>query len=253
MRFAAWVPLVGIVLGLGCAGTAIAQEAPSQPPQAPLGAVEPAPAPSKSMYQSLKSYGSFGMSAGLMRFVADQDARVDAMVRPSLQGVFRYRFSDDVIGVAEFGFGWNAYKDRGDTVLAVTSGTFGLYKHFADAIGFDWRYGGGLGIYRWNYKFNGRSIRDLQSNLFYVGFAPGIFAGFEAEHRLTAHAAVLLTEQNHFLFSSSKSDHPTMFGGNDAFMTVRIGVNYHFSPNEGILWEKKVSRKIRLTSGKAGQ
>jgi|GEM_PF-4431235 len=253
MRFAAWVPLVGMVLGLGCAGTAIAQEAPSPPPQAPLGAVEPPPSHAKAVFQSLKTFGSFGMNTGGMLFVLDKDARSKAKIRPSIQSVFRYRFSDDLIGVAEFGFGWNAYKDRGDTVLAVTSGTMGLYKHFSDAIGLDWKYGGGAGLYRWNYKFSGHSMRDPQSYLFYRGFVPGLFAGVEAERRLTAHVTLLATEQNHFLFSANKSDHPTMFSGNDAFVTIRLGVNYHFSPNEGILWEKKVSRKIRLTSGKAGQ
>ena len=50
-----------------------------------------------------------------MLFTSDSDASKDAFVRPSMQGVFRYRFNDNWVGVGEFGFGWNAYKDKGDT------------------------------------------------------------------------------------------------------------------------------------------
>jgi hypothetical protein len=252
MRFAAWVPLVGLVLGLGYAGTANAQEVPQAPPSPPTGAVETPPAKPKAILQSLKSFGSFGVNGGGMLFILDKDARNKAEIRPSLQSSFRYRFSEELVGVAEFGFGWNAYKDRGDTVLAVTSGTLGLYKHVSNAIGLDWKLGGGAGIYRWNYKFNGHSLRDPQTDLFYRGLDPGLFVGFEAEHRLAAHVTLLATGQTHYIFSGNKSDFPTAFGGNDAFVSMRVGVNYHFSPYEGILWERKIDRKIRLTSGKAG-
>lgn len=248
MRVAAWVPVVGLALSMGYSGIANAQETPSAPP---TGAIEPAPK-SKTVFQSLKTFGSFGMNAGGMLFILDKDARRDAQIRPSLQSSFRYRFSDQLVGVAEFGYGWNAYRDRGDTVLAVTSGTLGLYKHMSDAIGLDWKFGGGAGFYRWNYKFNGNSLRDPQTDLLYRGIVPGVFVGLEAERRLTAHVTLLATGQTHYLFSGNKSDFPTAFGGSDAYLTMRVGVNYHFSPYEGILWERKVKRTIRLQSGKAG-
>ncbi len=249
MRFAAWVPLVGLVLGLGCAGTANAQESLPAPP---TGAAEAPPAKARPILQSLKTFGSFGLNAGGMLFYLDKDARDKAEIRPSLQSSFRYRFSDRLVGVAEFGFGWNAYKDRGDTVLAVTSGTLGLYRHFSNAIGLDWKLGGGAGMYRWNYKFNGRSLRDPQTDLYYRGFDPGLFVGLEAERRIASHVTLLVTGQSHYIFSGNKTDFPTAFSGNDGYLTFRLGVNYHFSPYEGILWERKIDRTIRLTSGKAG-
>ncbi len=76
--------------------------------------------------------------------------------------------------------------------------------------------------------------------------------GLEAEKRLTAHVTLLGTGQVHYIFSGNENDFPTMFGGDDSFVTARLGINYHFSPYEGILWERKVKRTIKLTSGKAG-
>ncbi len=245
----AWVALVVAVLGLGWMGAAVAQEVPSPPP---VGDVTPqAPAP-KPILQSLVDFGSFGVNVGLMRFLADSDASKNPVMRPSIQAIFRYRFNDKWVGVSEFGFGWNAYKDKGDTVMTVFSGTVGAYRHISQALDLDWKLGGGAGFYRWNYKFNGRSIRDSKTDLFYRAVDPGLFTAVEAEKRLSPHLTLIGTAQLHYIFSANKHDFPTAFGGNDGYVTFRVGANYHFSPYEGILWEKKVKRTIRLTSGKAG-
>jgi hypothetical protein len=245
----AWVALVAVVLGLGWTGAAAAQEAPSPPP---VGDVAPeAPAP-KPVLQSLVDFGSFGLNAGLMRFIADSDASENPTIRPSLQAAFRYRFNEKWVGVGEFGFGWNAYKDKGDTVMTVFSGTVGAYRHISQALDLDWKLGGGIGFYRWNYKFNGRSIRDPKTELYYRAVDPGLFTAVEAEKRLSPHVTLVGTAQLHYIFSANKDDFPTAFGGNDGYVALRLGANYHFSPYEGILWEKKVKRTIRLTSGKAG-
>jgi hypothetical protein len=245
----AWVPLVAVVVGCLGVGIAMAQE-PTRPDVAPVSA--PAPAPPRSVYQSLKNFGSFGADMGIMRFTRDSDASTDALVRPSLQAVFRYRFNENWVGVGEFGFGWNAYKDRGDTVLTVMSGTLGGYRHISGAIGLDWKVGGGAGFYRWNYKSSGKSLRDAETQLYLRGVDPGLFGGMEAERRMTAHVTLHGTAQYHYMFSENMKDFPTFMGGNDSFFVIRFGVNYHFSPYEGILWESKKTRVIRLTSGKAG-
>ena len=245
----AWVALVAVVLGLGSVGAAAAQEAPSPPPMGEV--TEPEAAP-KQILQSLVDFGSFGANVGLMRFLADEDASNDRLVRPSLQGAFRYRFNERWVGVSEWGFGWNAYKDKGDTVLTVFSGTLGFYRHLSQALDLDWKVGGGFGIYSWKYKFSGKSIRDPQTQLQYQAIDPGLFTGLEAEKRLSPHVTLHGTAQLHYIFSANEDDFPTAFGGNDAYTSLRFGVNYHFSPYEGILWEKKTKRTIRLTSGKAG-
>jgi hypothetical protein len=250
----AWVPLVAVLCGIGGAGFAMAQEPPSSPPRdlaEPTAAVEA----KRSAFQSLKEFGSFGASLGLMSFIADEDASKDALVRPTLSTVFRYKFSEKWVGVGEFGFGWNAYKDRADTVMSVYSMAIGAFRHVGRPLGLDLRVGGGGGFYRWQYKDTAtiaEPVRDPQTELEYKGFDPGLFAGLEAEHRLSTHVTLLGQTQLNYLFSKNEEDFPTQFGSNDAFFQIRLGVNYHFSPYEGILWERKTKRTIKLTSGKAG-
>jgi hypothetical protein len=245
-----WVPLVAVVVC--CLGVGEARAQGQDTGSMPTGPVSAPAATPKTVFQSLKNFGSFGADMGVMRFTSDSDASKNALVRPSMQAVFRYRFNDNWVGVSEFGFGWNAYRDKGDTVLTVMSGTLGGYRHVSDLLGLDWKVGGGVGMYRWNYKFNGRSIRDRDTQLFLRAIDPGVFVGMEAERRLAAHVTLHATTQLHYLFSANKTDFPTMLGGNDSFAVIRFGVNYHFSPYEGILWERKVKRTIKLTSGKAG-
>lgn len=249
MRLAC-LPLWVVVFAVAGVGGAVAQEetAPAQP-MTPYTDEEPI---QQTVLQSLKDFGSFGSSVGGMLFLADGDVAEGALIRPSLQGTFRYRFSDSWVGVGEFGFGWNAFRERGDSVMTVTSGTLGLYRRLSGAAGLDWRLGAGAGCYRWNYKFNGRSLRDSQTKVFYRAFDPGLFAGLEVERRLTGHVTLLATTQIHTIFSKNKTDFPARFGDDDSFTAFRVGINYHFSPYEGILWERKVKRTIRLTSGKAG-
>ena len=245
-----WVPLVVVVVG--CLGVGEARAQAQDTGSMPTGPVSEPAAPPKSVFQSLKNFGSFGVDMGIMRFTGDNNASKDAYIRPSMQTVFRYRFSDDWVGVGEFGFGWNAYKQKADTVLTVMSGTLGGYRHFSDALGLDWKLGGGVGMYRWNYKNAGKSFRDSETQLFLRGVDPGVFAGMEVEKRLASHVTLHATTQFHYLFSANETDFPAMLGGNDSFAVIRFGINYHFSPYEGILWERKTKRTIRLTSGKAG-
>lgn len=243
----AWVPVV-VVVCLGVVwGTALAQE-----PSVPADPTTDDGSTPKRVFQSLRQFGSFGVQVGGMRFLADSDASDGALVRPSLQGVFRYRFNENWVGVGEFGFGWGAFKDRGDTVLAVTSGTIGAYRHLSSVLDFDTKIGAGLGVYRWNYKIKGKSVRDPESQLHLKDTNLGLFTGVEFERRISKHTTFLFTNQFHFLFSSNKDEFPALLGGSDAFYSFRFGVNYHFSPYEGILWERETKRVIRLESGKAG-
>ena len=62
-------------------------------------------------------------------------------------------------------------------MLTVSSGTLGAYRHFSQAVALDWKFGGGFGIYSWNYKYGGKSIRDPETQLHYRGFDPGLFIG----------------------------------------------------------------------------
>jgi hypothetical protein len=204
------------------------------------------------VFQSLKDFSSYGVALGGMR-VFGGPLGSKAQVKPMLQGVFRYRFSDDWVGVGEFGFGWNSFKDKADTVLTFTMGTLGVARRFTEFGGNDVRLGLGLGVYRWNYKWHGKTIQDNQTWRDQRGMAPGGYLGVEGERRLSRHMTFILSAQQHFVFLSDSKKFVSLFDRNYPFLGFRIGVNYHFSPAEGILWERKTSRKIRLESGKEGK
>lgn len=212
---------------------------------------------------SLRQFGSFGPSLGMMK-VLGGDLGSQSQANPVMQGVFRYRFSDNWIGEGEFGFGWNNFKSQGDTVLAFTFGTLGAMRRFAHRFDTDFRGGAGAGMYRWDYKYHGKALRDRfraggpdslptygGSELLYKGFVPGGFLGLEAERRMARHVTLTLALQQHMVFTSN-SKFLRLFNRNYSFTSFRIGANYHFSPTEGILWERKQNRVIRLESGKAG-
>lgn len=200
-----------------------------------------------SEYDPLSGFTGYGANVGLIRLYGS-DVTDGAKVRPILQATFKYRFSEDWIGIGDFGFAWNAFKARKDTVLTVNFGTLGLLREFSGFKGLTWRAGGGLGMYRWNYKNNGKSVRDTGTQQFYRGFVPGIELGFEAEQRMSRHVTLTGSVQNHYIFAGDdKFD--SLFNSNFSAIGFRIGAHYHFSPYEGILWEKKEDNRIRMTSG----
>ncbi len=213
-------------------------------------------------FPSLSRFSSYGFSSGIFR-VFGGELGEGAQIKPVLQPIFRYRFNDTWIGVGEFGFGWNDFKDRGDTVVTFTFGTLGAARTIGHAFGSDLRVSGGLGFYRWNYKFSGQSLRDRDRYLdngefvqgtqrFYRGMSPGGYLGLESEYRLTRHVTLLGLLQQHYVFTADEEKFNSVFDENHAILTLRLGVTFHFSPDEGILWESKKVKKIRLESGKEG-
>jgi hypothetical protein len=215
-------------------------------------------------FPSLKDFGSFGFSAGLMK-VFGGDLGSSSKTRPIMQGDFRYRFSDDWIGLGNFGFGWNSFEAQGDTVLTFSFGTLGVARRVATHYLTDFRVMAGGGAYRWNYKYHGYSLRDRYpienpdgstsyggSQLLYKGMDPGGYLGFEGERRIARHVTLTGTLQQHFVFTAD-SKYDRNFDTNYSFLSFRIGANYHFSPTEGIMWERKASNTIRLESGKEGK
>jgi hypothetical protein len=205
----------------------------------------------KSVFQSLSEFGSYGGAAGVMK-VLGGDLGPDSQARPVLQSVFRYRFNEAWVGTTEFGFGWNSFRDQGDSVLTFHFGTLGAARRISERFGFEVRAAAGAGFYRWNYKFKGKSLRDPETQRFYRGIAPGGYLGLEGERRITRHVTLLTVLQGHYVTTSDQELFHSLFDRNHAIMSWRLGANYHFSPYEGILWERKTKRTIRLTSGKAG-
>ena len=219
--------------------------------------------PPASSLPSLAQFTSYGFSTGYMKVFGGTIGR-QSQPEPILQGIFRYRFNDVWIGTGDFGFGWNSFKDQGDTVLTFKMGTIGAARKIARRLGCDIRVAGGLGVYRWNYKYSGQSLRDSDRILpngevipgterFYRGIAPGGYLGGEAEYRLTRHVTLLALLQQHYVFTADKTLFHSLFDENHGILSFRIGTSYHFSPYQGILWESKRTNKIRLESGKEGR
>lgn len=249
MRVSSWAGWAAqfrlLVLGIATlvAGSAFAQSSPSDI------FVNEEAAGEQVIYQSLRGFTGYGVKGGLMRFYG-ADVAENAQVRPILQGDFRYRFSDAWIGKGEFGFGWNSFDARQDTVLAVTFGTLGIERQFQEWMGLTMRTGGGLGMYRWNYKDKGKSVRDPITQQFYRGFVPGLYLGVEGEKRISQHATFSLGLQNHYIMTSDDK-FEVLFDQNVSALSLRAGLHYHFSPYEGIFWERQEKKVIRLTSGKS--
>jgi hypothetical protein len=211
-------------------------------------------------FPSLNQFSSYGFSTGLMK-VQGGDLGKNAQVKPVLQAVFRYRFNDTWTGVGEFGFGWNSFKDQGDTVLAFNFGTLGAARSIGRHLGTEMRAAGGVGFYRWNYKYKGNSLRDSEGRLvggvpgpgtqrFYRGIDPGLYVGLESEYRLTRHVTLLGILQQHYVFTADKEKFNRLFDENHGILSFRLGANFHFSPYEGILWTRNTQQKIRLESGR---
>jgi hypothetical protein len=216
--------------------------------------------PRAAEFPSLARFSGYGFTAGTTKVFGGELGK-NTQAKPILQTVFRYRFNDTWTGTGEFAFGWNSFKDRGDTVVTFTFGTLGAARKIGSALGTDLRATGGLGFYRWNYKYKGQSVRDSDRLLangviqpgtqhFYRGISPGGYLGLEAEYRLTRHVTLLGLLQQHYVLTADTSKYNFLFDENHALLNLRFGVTYHFSPDEGILWEGKKVNKIRLESGK---
>ena len=203
------------------------------------------------IFESLQGFSGYGASLGTIRFYGS-DAVDGAKTRFLLQGNYRYRFNEDWIGTGDFGFGWNSFEARGDSVLTVNFGALVAMRQFSGFQGLDWRAGGGFGLYRWNYKFNGKTLQDGGTgHHFYRGFVPGVILALEAEKRITQHVTLTGSAQNHYIFSGDdKFDF--LFDQNLKAYAFRLGIHFHFSPYEGILWEQEEDQGLTLDSGQSG-
>lgn len=241
-RWAGWMTVV-VLLALATAPPATGQSRPSD-----IFVAEEEAEEGESL-ESLIGFTAYGAGLGGLRFYGS-DAVDGAKARFLLQGNYRYAFDENWVGAGNFGFGWNAFEARGDTVLTVNFGSISILREFSGFQGLDWRAGGGLGLYRWNYKFDGKSLRDPVSQQFYKGFVPGVVLDLEAERRITQHVTLTAAAQNHYIFSGDEK-FETLFDENLSALAFRLGVHYHFSPYEGILWEPEEDQGLTLDSGQS--
>jgi hypothetical protein len=188
----------------------------------------------------LTEKGSFGLSVGMMRWLEDEDAAEweghPAQIRPIAKAVFRYRANDTWVLSVETGFGWNSYAESDDLVTWVIPTTIGFERRIGDLWGAATSVAAGGGFYVWARRRDGNYLRDPITFNALHATDPGVYLGFTAEDGLTEYVTVMAQTQLHFIYSAHASDFEGELGGSDLFLDLRIGVNYYFSPYEGLIW-----------------
>ncbi len=189
----------------------------------------------------LNGLASFGASAGIMRWFADKDAAKynghAAQMRPIGKAVFKYRVNPTWGVSVETGFGWNSYGGSGDLVTWVIPNTIGLERHIGEAWGASTSLNFGAGAYVWGRILDGDFMRDPESWKVLHAVEPGVYVGTGGEFHASDHVTCSIQTTLHFMLSLHKNDFPAELGGNDLFGDVRFGVNYYFSPYEGLIWK----------------
>lgn len=201
----------------------------------------------------LNGFGSFGVSLGLMRWFADADARrlrtaveqpdggwtytdgSSAQVRPIGKAVFRYRVNSTYLVSVETGFGWNSYANSNDTVTWVIPTTAGVERRVGELWGTTTSLCFGGGAYVWGRRQQGDFLLEPQTSRKLHGVDPGLYVGGVGEFHLSNHVTCAIHSTLHYVLNLHDDDFPVAMGGDDLFADLRIGVNYYFSPYEGMV------------------
>ncbi|MCK4412331.1 MAG: hypothetical protein KAY32_02180 [Candidatus Eisenbacteria sp.] len=189
----------------------------------------------------LDNFGSFGISVGAMRWLADADAREfegsTAQIRPMVKGVFRYRFNEAWLGTIEAGYGWNGYADSGDLTTVVIPVTVGMERRLRELWGATTSLAFGGGVYVWGQRRDGEFLRDPATSKRLQATDPGAYLGGVSEFHVSDHVTCTTHLTVHYIYSTHADDYPTLLGDDDIFTDLRIGLNYYFSPYEGLVWD----------------
>lgn len=201
----------------------------------------------------LNGFGSFGISLGLMRWFSDADARrlrtpaeeadggwsyvegSAAQVRPIGKAVFRYRVNRTYLVSVETGFGWNSYANSGNVVTWVIPTTVGIERRIGELKGTTASLCFGGGAYVWGRRKDSDFLLDPQTSRKLHAVDPGLYVGAASEFHLSGHVTCALHSTLHYILNLHDDDFPVTLGGDDLFADVRIGVNYYFSPYEGMV------------------
>jgi len=188
----------------------------------------------------LNSLASFGVAGGVMQWLADDDARSfdgqSAQMRPMAKAVFRYRFNTDWLGAIEAGYGWNGYAESGDLTLVVIPLTIGVERRVAELWTMTTSLTAGTGIYVWGLRRDGEFLRDPETSEERQATDPGVYLGASGEFHVSSHVTSTIHWNWHYILSTHADDFPSALGGDDLFTELRIGLNYYFSPYEGLIW-----------------
>lgn len=192
----------------------------------------------------LDGMGSFGVSLGVMQWLADSDAREfdgdeygdggTAQIRPIGKMVFRYRFSGIWVLSVETGYGWNSYPDSDDLVLSVIPATVGLERRIGEISAATASLCFGAGVYVWAQRRGGEFLIDAETYKDYHAADPGAYAGLAGEFHVSDHVTVMTQLTGNFIYSAHSNDFKDRLGGDHVFVDLRIGVNCYFCTSRGL-------------------
>lgn len=187
----------------------------------------------------LNGLGSFGISVGAMRWLADGDATKwegnAAQVRPIGKAVFRYRWNSTWAAAVEAGFGWNSYAESDDLVTWVIPLTLGFERHIGEYWGASTSINFGSGIFVWGRRRGGNFLHDEITQKKYHATDPGAFVGLVGEYHLAEHVTITNQLTATYVYSLHGDDFKASLGDDDLFVDLRIGLNYYFSTREGLI------------------
>ncbi|MDI6809262.1 MAG: hypothetical protein QME66_09815 [Candidatus Eisenbacteria bacterium] len=185
--------------------------------------------------QSLSGKGSLGGAVGVMRMLQDEHVKDKASMRGMGDFRIRYFFSDRLATVITTGFGWTGYPSSKNMIATQLPLTFGLELRpygkkplmggkLAPRIGF------GGGFYSWviETKAGRNVIKDPQTKALLRATDPGGYGEVGAEYLARPSVGVSAGMLYHYILSANETEFPTAFGEDDAFLQVRVGVNYYF-------------------------
>lgn len=188
---------------------------------------------------------SFGISLGAMRWLADGDAADypgddhgpggAAQIRPAGRAAFRYRFNRTWTMSVESGFGWNGYPEADNLVLWAIPLTLGAERRVGEMMGATTSLCFGGGIYVWGVRRSGEFLIDAKTQKDYHAGDPGLYLGLMGEFPISPVLTTIVQTTGNFIYSSHADDFEDRFGGSDFYMDLRIGLNYYFSPHEGLV------------------
>jgi hypothetical protein len=192
-----------------------------------------------------ENLASFGLSLGMMKWLADEDAAdypgdasgPGGAAQPRLAGraAFRYRFNSKWVMAVETGFGWNGYPDSDNLVLWAIPVTVGAERRVGEVLGATTSACFGGGVYIWGLRRDGIFIKDAVTQQDYHAADPGVYVGLEGEFPVSRSLTMFLQTTGNFIYSAHSDDFKDRFGGDDFYVDLRIGVHYYFSTREGLI------------------
>jgi len=192
----------------------------------------------------LNGLGSFGASLGLFRWWDKNDGKgaaefdgQSATIRPTGKAVFHYRINTDWLVSVETGFGWAGYPESNDVTTYVIPITVGVERRLRDLWGMTMSVAVGGGPYIWGRWEQGKTMLDPVTSQPLHAVDPGVYGGLGGEFHVSEHVTCAAAVTINTIFSTHGDDFKGMLGGTKLYSDLRFGVNYYFSPYEGLIWK----------------